>query len=257
MSNHRGFMLDSSVVKKIKACDTQKCWEVVRDDLAAEVLGEHMIPIPFLSEADRYDLNGVIMVKRKNVLQKLCRMKNKAVPVDVLQEMIRSDVSIDESFKLTHPVKINTPFSRVTALFGTHNRKAFAIHITGLSQYQLHHLPQDIMVDVTPYFQCVVTWIQYKCTRYFDDFHTKEIYIITKVIYAEDFRLRVIVGNNFKDFRPRYRIPIGFQLTKFKILYRALIGDHQPVEEKIHFRWVKFAKTILPTTILVDRENSK
>ncbi|XP_048453803.1 uncharacterized protein C11orf42-like [Rhincodon typus] len=172
-------------------------WVLVRQEVCAAYLGVQVVPVPFLVDAEQYELMNVLLERSESVGCKILRRKS-FIPLGPLKEIL---FDIDpESTEL-----MENNIERQMNSTSDFDHEELVIDEGALKSIKLivKHVNKEVsLFMINPETLKVshkLPWI----------YHVKHIYIIYEVFYTTDIQLLVSDNQLIQQFKSKTRTPIG------------------------------------------------
>ncbi|GCB85381.1 hypothetical protein scyTo_0026048, partial [Scyliorhinus torazame] len=184
-------------------------------------LGLHVVPVPYLVDAERYDLLNVLLERSESLGSQLLRRKS-FFPLGSLKEIV-ANIS-QENFEVMEQ----------------------NIQSTSLSPNEFNH--EEVVIDegVLKSIKLVVKDVNKAVSLFIVNpgtlklmhnlpwiYSVRNVYIIYEVFYTTNIQLLVSDSKQTQEFRSKSRIPIGFLCKKFKLSSGGIIGSEVPLKKSL------------------------
>ncbi|XP_063414154.1 uncharacterized protein LOC134696356 [Mytilus trossulus] len=233
--------MDSKLYKSITECDARAVWPMVRNIVAAQLMGPGVIPIPYLMDAQYYDHGSIIVKESLSKMERLKGVRPGIITIGRLKDFIDDpkDTNLKEWPKTKKASdRMNPTFTFEETALKNKLRKTVTVEIDACERYTMENIPgeDDVTVGLDE--------------RGFQ--YVNKIYLVYEVCYADKIAVTVGIGNETDRVEIDQRVPIGFKMRKYKLKENGALGKPKDQPNKSKFQWIKRAHFRNPMDDLPD-----
>ncbi|KAJ8298049.1 hypothetical protein KUTeg_024580 [Tegillarca granosa] len=232
--------MDAILFKSLKECDAKKSWSLVKDIVCIQLMGEDVIPVPYLDEATHYDIGAVVLKEERTLKQRLQKVKASAISVGALtkyivKENVEGALQNVEKSKKSDGINLNPDFVFEESDKKNQDRKSIRVELKGCEKHLLEKVPDEgysklITVNFFPGFE-----------------NLKKLYLIYEVYYVDEVKIVLTINEETNTYHSRLRVPIGFRLVQYKLTPECHIGPLKYISgDKWRVFWLSKKKIRLP-----------
>ncbi|XP_037072877.1 uncharacterized protein LOC119093957 [Pollicipes pollicipes] len=204
---------------KLTDCDIAQAWDILRKQISYQLVGEELIPVPYITEADLYDLATVFykIDDGKGIISKLTKPRLYEVlgPLTSVADLASCNRSELAMCSRPHSEELDFPAQYRCDLWGKTGKE---IHLTVNAPHK-----KVILLTATQPGDLVINRAADPALAYID-----RIYLITEVVYASAVDLVVIAAGRTKQYSSNRELPLAFTYQKFPIDDYGAIGTQVP-----------------------------
>ncbi|XP_069748384.1 mucin-5AC-like isoform X2 [Narcine bancroftii] len=208
--------------ERLEQIDRQQAddyWVLVRQEVCAAYLGMQVIPVPYLEDAEHYDLLNVVLKRSKDMGSRLFQSKA-LYPVGPLSGILASPDSSNIQMmeqRIKHSIKYQGDLKHEEMVIDEGVLKSIKLIVKNINK-------EVSLFLLKPWFLQVsqdVPWIN----------SVRSIYIVYEVFYSTNFQLLVTHNRLIQQFKTERRIPIGFLCKKFRLESNGMIGEELHIKK--------------------------
>lgn len=225
--------LDPEIFHKLDACDPSFSWELLKNEVCKNLLGDLPIPIPFLDEAYCWEPFAVVCKNQGT-------MRLAGSLIDCLDPVIdSSDLKVAPREQTQYHIQPKITLKYSNLIGGV--RKGVKITLENCKAYEVAVSVRkgDLMLDMfNPLFQDI-----------------NRVYVAHEIFYVDLVRVSCTIGVSKRNgkyqevenkrFEHRGRTPIAFVCDKFPINERGVIGERLRTEGNMlrYGKWRRMGST--------------
>ncbi|XP_043235023.1 uncharacterized protein LOC122388210 [Amphibalanus amphitrite] len=203
---------------KLHDCDIPEAWTILRSHLQKELVGD-LIPIPFVTEGDLYDLLTVFYKQDdgKGVLSRLTRPRQYELlgPLAGLADLAHSNRAELEACARPHLEELDFPAQYTCDLYGKSGKE---IHLIVKQPHK-----KVVLLTATQPGDIVIDRSAHPALQYVD-----RVYLITEVVYSAGVDLVVSAAGRTKQYFSSRVLPLAFMYQKFPVDEYGAVGTEVP-----------------------------
>ncbi|XP_032879295.1 uncharacterized protein C11orf42 homolog [Amblyraja radiata] len=200
-------------LEEINSHQADDYWVLVRHEVCSSYLGLHVVPVPYLEDAQHYDLLNVLLEKTEKEGSRLLQRKS-FFPMGPLREILASLDSKNAQL-MEEQIKIKSHFTddfdHEEMVLDEGVLKSIKLIVKDVNK-------EDSLFSIKPEILKVshnFPWI----------LSVRSIYVVYEVFYTTNMQLQVSDSKLIQQFKSANRIPIGFMCRKFRLESSGMIGD--------------------------------
>ncbi|XP_052791579.1 uncharacterized protein C11orf42-like [Mya arenaria] len=223
--------MDAKLFRRLETCNAEESWAKVKDVITIQLMGDDIIPVPFLREAENFSLGHMILKERCGRVEKMTGVIPTALPVgpfskfvtmtpenDLMQRLgnvqRRADAHLNQSYEfhesdMKHGVK-----------------KEITVQLWACQQWAIEYTPKpgEIVLDMVK-------------TGYKD---FDRVYLITECFYVTEAKIQLTIADKQDTYLIKGQIPVGFKMVKYKLHPNGTLGTCKQVStRKWRVNWIK------------------